>query len=214
MKSAARAVLVLLCLFVCVSFGFGAEISSVVTLPAPRTEGGMPLMQALKARKSGREYSSKALSLQTLSDLLWAGFGVSRDDGRRTAPSAANVQEIDIYVAKADGLFRYNAQKNVLELIVAQDIRELTGVQPFVKNAAINLIYVADFTKKGRFGIQKDSWAAMDTGFIAENVYLFCTSEGLSTVVRGLFDQESLAKAMKLTADQKIYLTQSVGYPQ
>jgi SagB-type dehydrogenase family enzyme len=174
----------------------------------------MPLMQALKERKSAREYSQKDLSLQTLSDLLWAGFGVSRADGRRTAPSAANVQEIDIYIAKADGLFRYNAQENVLELIVAEDIREVTGRQPFVKSAPVNLIYVADMSKKGRFGAQKDSWSAMDTGCIVENVYLFCASEGLSTVARGLFDPEKLSKAMQLRADQNIILTQSIGYPK
>ena len=204
------------CLFLvaCVTFAFAADQAKLIVLPAPRTEGGMPLMQALKQRHSARDYSPKELSLQTLSDLLWAGFGVTRADGRRTAPSAANVQEIDIYVAKADGLFRYNAQSNVLELIFAEDLREATGRQDFVKSAPVNLIYVADFSKKGRFGTQKDSWAAMDTGFIAENVYLFCTSEGLSTVVRGLFDPALLAKAMKLREDQQIMLTQSIGYPK
>jgi SagB-type dehydrogenase family enzyme len=203
-----------LCLLAFTAFAFGAETAKVVKLPQPGTEGGMPLMQALKERKSGRDYSRKELSLQTLSDLLWAGFGVSRPDGRRTAPSAANVQEIDIYIAKAEGLFRYNAQENALELINAGDIRGLTGVQPFVKDAAVNLIYVADYSKKGRFGTQKESWAAMDTGFIAENIYLFCASEGLSTVARGLFDAEELPKAMKLRSDQKIMLTQSIGYPK
>jgi len=192
----------------------GAKTLKLVKLPQPRTSGGMPLMQALKERKSGRDYSQKKLSLQTLSDLLWAGFGVSRADGRRTAPSAANVQEIDIYIAKADGLFRYDAQGNSLELINSGDIRGLTGVQPFVKDAAVNLIYVADYSKKGRFGTQKDSWASMDTGFIAENVYLFCASEGLSTVARGLFGPDALSKAMKLRQDQKIMLTQSIGYPK
>jgi SagB-type dehydrogenase family enzyme len=193
---------------------FAADTGKVIQLPAPKTDGGMPLMKALLERHSGRDYSQKEISLQTLSDLLWAGFGISREDGRRTAPSAANVQEIDIYIAKADGLFRYNAKENALELIVADDIREATGSQPFVKNAPVNLIYVADFSKQGRFGTQRDSWAAMDTGFIAENVYLFCASEGLSTVARGLFDPAALSKAMKLRADQKIMLTQSIGHPK
>jgi SagB-type dehydrogenase family enzyme len=214
MRKSTICILVCLYLIVCFSFAFAAEQATVVRLPAPKTSGGMPLMQALKERKSGRDYSQKELSLQTLSDLLWAGFGITRADGRRTAPSAANVQEIDIYIAKADGLFRYNAQENSLELIVSEDIRGDTGSQPFVKSAAVNLIYVSDYSKKGRFGTQKDSWAAMDTGFIAENVYLFCASEGLSTVARGLFDSEKLAPAMKLKADQKILLTQSIGYPK
>ncbi len=125
---------------------YGAEPVKTVVLPAPRTSGGMPIMQALKERKSGRAYSSKEIPLQTLSDMLWAGFGVSRPDGRRTAPSAANVQEIDIYIAKADGVFRYNAKENLLELISPDDIRVLTGKQPFVKDAPVNLIYVADMT--------------------------------------------------------------------
>jgi len=214
MKKSKIIVSVWLCLIISVSFVFAGEQAKVVTLPAPRTNGGMPLMQALKERKSARDYSQKELSLQTLADLLWAGFGITRADGRRTAPSAANVQEIEIYIAKADGLFRYNAQENTLELIIAEDIREATGSQPFVKSAAVNLIYVSDLSKKGRFGTQKDSWAAMDTGFIAENVYLFCASEGLATVARGLFDPEKLSRAMKLRADQKIILTQSIGYPK
>jgi SagB-type dehydrogenase family enzyme len=213
-KKSKIVVSVWLCLIVGVSFVFAAEQVKVVTLPAPRTDGGMPLMQALKERKSARDYSQKELSIQMLSDLLWAGFGITRADGRRTAPSAANVQEIEIYIAKADGLFRYNAQENALELVIADDIRGVTGSQPFVKSAPINLIYVADYSKKGRFGTQKDSWAAMDTGFIAENVYLFCASEGLATVARGLFDPEKLSQAMKLRADQKIILTQSIGYPK
>jgi SagB-type dehydrogenase family enzyme len=213
MKKNAVVISVWLCLFVCASFAYAAEPVKIA-LPAPKTAGGMPLMQALKERTSGRDYSSKELSLQTLSDLLWAGFGVSRPDGRRTAPSAGNVQEIDIYVAKADGLFRYNAPENALEQAVTGDIRDFTGIQPFVKSAPVNLIYVADFSKKGKFGKQKDSWAAMDTGFIAENVYLFCASEGLSTVSRGLFDHKILSKAMKLRPGQKVMLTQSIGYPK
>lgn len=196
------------------SFSYAADNLRIVVLPAPRTEGGMPLMQALKQRKSARDFSAKELSLQTLSDLLWAGFGVSRPDGRRTAPSAANVQEIDIYVAKADGLFRYDAQQNALELVIDEDIRAYTGSQPFVKDAPVNLIYVADLTKRGRFGSQKESWAAMDAGYISENIYLFCASEGLSTVARGLFDPEVLADKMDLARTHKILLTQSVGYPK
>ncbi|HOU36241.1 MAG TPA: SagB/ThcOx family dehydrogenase [Candidatus Omnitrophota bacterium] len=214
MKKIACILLMGLCVFAPNAFCHAAEQAALVRLPAPKTEGGMPLMQALKQRKSGRDYSAKEISLQTLSDMLWAGFGITRPDGRRTAPSAANVQEIDIYIAKADGLWRYNAQDNALELISGDDIRGLTGMQDFVRTAPVNLIYVADYSKKGRFGTQKESWAAMDTGFIAENVYLFCTSEGLSTVVRGLFEPGPLIKAMKLTPDQKIILMQSVGYPK
>jgi SagB-type dehydrogenase family enzyme len=214
MKKNRIVVLAWLCLMVCVSFVLAGEQANVVALPAPRTKGGMPLMQALKIRTSSRVFSQKKLSLQTLSDLLWAGFGISRADGKRTAPSARNMQEIDIYVAKADGLFRYNARENALELISSEDIREATGKQDFVKTAPVNLIYVADLAKTGKSGARTDSWVALDTGFIAENVYLFCASEGLATVVRGMFESEKLARLMKLKDDQKIILTQTIGYPK
>jgi SagB-type dehydrogenase family enzyme len=195
-----------------VSWALAAQEDKVVMLPKPRTSAGKPLMQVLKQRITSREFSTRELDLQTLSDLLWAGFGISRPDGKRTAPSARNMQEIDIYLAKADGLFRYNAIQNSLELILARDIREAAGKQDFVKSAPVNLIYVADLSKMKDMKDQKDFYAAIDTGFIAENVYLFCASADLATVVRGWFDQETLSRAMKLKDDQKIIITQTVGY--
>jgi len=202
-----------LCLISCLSLAHAEDPGKVISLPAPVTEGGMPLMQALGQRKSSREFGNEELSLQTLSDMLWAGFGISRPDGKRTAPSARNKQEIDIYVAKSDGLFLYKAKDNTLELIMAEDIREATGKQDFVKDAAVNLIYVADLSKMGEPGPRTEAWTAIDTGFIAENVYLFCASQGLATVVRGWFDAESLSTVMNLRPDQKVILTQSVGHP-
>jgi len=187
-----------------------------VQLPAPKTEGGKPLMQALKERKSMREFSAKELPLQVLSDLLWAADGINRpESAHRTAPSAMNMQEIDIYVAKVDGLYLYDAKVNSLIPVVLGDIRALTGKQPFVKDAPINLIYVADLAKMGRLSaVDADFYAAADTGFISENVYLYCASAGLATVVRGSIDKPALAKAMKLGADKKIIFAQTVGYPK
>ena len=187
-----------------------------IKLLAPQLEGGKSLMQALKERKSLREFSSKELSLQIISDLLWAANGINRlDSGHKTAPSARNMQEIDIYLAKADGLYLFDAKQNMLIPILGQDIRALTGKQPFVKDAPINLIYVADFSKMGeRSGSDADFYAGVDTGFISENVYLYCASAGLVTVVRGMIDKPVLAKAMKLRSDQKIILAQTVGYPK
>ena len=135
--------------------------------------------------------------------------------GKRTAPSAMNWQEIDIYVATADGVFLYDAKEHHLKTIVTNDIRVLTGTQDFVKTAPVNLVFVADYAKMGTAKKeQKTFLAAADTGFISQNVYLFCTSEGLSTVVRALVDKENLAKQISLRADQKIILAQSVGYPK
>ena len=186
-----------------------------IQLPKPQTDGGRPLMQLLRDRKSVREFSAEKLPLPVLSNLLWAAFGVNRPDGRRTAPSARNWQETGIYAASEDGLYLYDAKGHILLPILKDDIRAMTGTQPFVKDVPINLVYVTDYAKAGTSPMeQKDLWTACDTGFIAQNVYLYCTSEGLSTVVRGLVDKPALAKVMKLRPDQKIILAQSVGYPK
>jgi SagB-type dehydrogenase family enzyme len=150
-----------------------------------------------------------------LSNLLWAAFGINRpDSGKRTAPSAMNWQEIDVYVATAEGLYVYDAKGNKLDPVLAEDVRGATGGQPFVKAAPVNLVYVADLAKTGRASsADRDLYNAADVGFIAQNVYLFCASEGLNVVVRGGLDRAALAKAMKLRPDQKILLAQTVGYP-
>jgi len=185
-------------------------------LPKPKTEGGMPLMEALKKRHSSRQFADRKLPDQVLSDMLWAAFGVNRADGRRTAPSAVNWQEIDIYVATADGVWLFDAKGHDLKCVLQKDIRALTGKQDFVKDAPVNLIYVADFAKmrKGTPEADKIFYSAADTGFISQNVYLFCASEGLATVVRGMVDRPALAKAMHLREDQRIILAQTVGYPR
>ncbi len=187
----------------------------VMELPAPEKTGGKPLMEALQERSSSRSYSEKELSPQTISNLLWAAFGINRpESGKRTAPSARNRQEIDIYVAVADGLYLFHASKHALVKILDEDIRKVTGKQDFVEKAPLNLVYVADLSKMGDSSKEdKTLYAAADTGFIAQNVYLYCASEGLATVVRGWVDRPALAKAMKLKIDQKIILSQTVGHP-
>jgi nitroreductase len=193
-----------------------AEGLKQVQLPTPQLDGGRPLMQVLKDRKSSREFSSERLPMQVLSNLLWAAFGINRpDSGKRTAPSAMNSQEMDVYVATADGLFLFDAKAQRLKQVLTEDVRAMTGLQPFVKEVPVNLIYVADFSRMSSgTNEQKEFYSAADTGFIAQNVYLYCTSEGLATVVRGLVEKPALAKAMKLRAGQKITLVQSVGYPK
>jgi len=190
------------------------DIRPVKLLP-PQTDGGKPLMQALKERKSVREFASRELTPKALSDLLWAACGINRpDSGGRTAPTAKNMQEIDVYVVKADGVYLYDARTNMLMPVLTGDIRELTGKQPFVRGAPVNLVFVADLSKMRGMSVQDaDFYAATDTGFVSENVYLYCASAGLATVVRGWVDKVGLAKAMKLRSDQKIVLAQTVGYP-
>lgn len=187
----------------------------IIKLPRPDVKGGIPLMAAINSRHSSRSFSDKALSDQTLSNLLWAANGINRaDSGKRTVPSAMDKQEIDVYAALKDGLYLYNAKNNQLELIVDKDIRELTGKQPYVKEAALNLVYVADMNKvAGENNEDKLIYAAADTGFVGENVYLYCASEGLQTVIRAFIDKDTLARAMGLKANQRIILSQTVGYP-
>jgi nitroreductase len=186
-----------------------------IHLPRPQTDIGRPLMQALRDRSSSRDFSSEKLPRQVVSNLLWAAFGVNRpDSGRRTAPSAMNWQEIDIYVATADGLYIYEAKENRLHPILREDVRAQTGTQPFVKDAPLNLVYVADLARARSDSPERDMYVAADAGFIAENVYLYCASEGLATIVRGSIDRPALSKAVHLRPDQRIILAQTVGYPK
>jgi len=192
----------------------GQDLKPIV-LPKPDTTGGKPLMAALRERKTSRSFTGEKLPAQVLSNLLWAAFGINRPDGHRTAPSAMNWQEIDVYCAMENGLYLYDARENVLEPVLGEDIREKTGTQGFVKDAPLNLVYVADLSKTGRArGEDQTIYTSADAGFIAQNVYLYCASEGLAVVVRGLLDRPLLAKAMKLRPDQKIVLGQTVGYPK
>jgi SagB-type dehydrogenase family enzyme len=206
---------VVLALLLCPTFALPQGLKPL-ELPVPQTTGGKPLLEALKDRQSAREFSAQKLSPQILSNLLWAAFGVNRpDSGKRTAPSAMNWQEIEIYVATSEGLYVYDAKANRLNPIAAEDVRAATGTQSYVKDAAVNLVYVADFSKTGRAsGEESLIYTSADTGFIAQNVYLYCASEGLATVVRGSIDRPALAKAMNLKPDQKIILAQTVGYPK
>lgn len=207
--------LVQILLTLLVSLGLSAQDLKPIELPRPDTTGGKPLMEALKNRKSTRSFSTEKLSKQLLSNLLWAAFGINRPDGHRTAPSAMNWQEIDIYVALADGLYVYDAKAQRLNPVLTADVRGATGTQDFVKDAPVNLIYVADLARTGDASADAQNlYTAVDTGVIVQNVYLFCASEGLGTVVRGSVDRAALAGVMKLRPNQRIIVAQTVGYPK
>lgn len=192
-----------------------AQETGAIKLPPPEMEGGKPLMQALKARHSTREFASKPLPPQVLSNLLWAASGVNRSDtGQRTAPSAHDWREIDVYVATADGAYRYDPPTHTLKRVAAGDIRHLTGVQDFVATVPVNLVYVADLDRMSGAGAEDQAfYSKTDTGFIAQNVYLYCASAGLAVVVRGLVDRDALGAALGLGSHQRIILAQSVGFP-
>ena len=186
----------------------------IVALPEPDLEGGMPLMRALQARHTAREFSERRLPLRVLSELLWAAQGVNRESGRRTAPSAHNRQEIDVYLATAEGLFQYDATSHRLTRRSTTDLRAETGSQEFVAAAPLTLIYVADFARMGgRSDEERREVAAADTAFIGQNVYLFCASAGLAAVFRGSVDREALGRAMGLSPSQHVTFAQTLGYP-
>ncbi len=183
-------------------------------LPAPRRRGGRPLMEALAERRSARSFATRSLEPQLLADLLWAASGVNRlESAHLTAPSARNWQEIAVYVALAQGYFRYQPPDASLVPLGDADIRGEAGVQDFVATAPVNLIYVADRAKIEGSNEDKAFFAGADSAFMAENVYLFCASEGLACVVRALIDRSVLAQTLKLAPEQRITLAQSVGYP-
>jgi hypothetical protein len=184
-----------------------------IKLPAPDMSGGKPLMAALKERKSTRTFVEKELPLNVLSGLLWASSGVNRPDTFRiTSPTARNWQEIDVYVAMKDGLYVYNRKEHSLDPCLEGDIREFVGLQGFVKVAPVGLIYVADLGRMDGDIKDRMFYAATDTGFVSQNVYLYCASEDLATVVLGWVDKKALKQKMGLASDKEIILTQPVGY--
>ena len=203
--------------FIGVSFLYAQELKPIA-LPQPQMEIGKPLMQSLLLRHSSRSFDSKQLPLQEISNLLWAAYGINRPESdHRTVPSAMNWQEYDVYIVLQNGIFIYNAKSNSMDPITAGDLREYAGKQDFVKTAPVNLIYVADYSKiskSGNLTEDQKTFSAIDAGFIAQNVYLYCASQGLATVSRGMFDHQKLAEILKLKPEQKVTLTQTVGYPK
>lgn len=192
------------------------ESLTMMALPPAQTTGGLPLMEALRQRHSAREFRPDALTPQQLSDLLWAACGLNRDAlGGRTAPSAMNAQEVDLYVALPQGLYRYEPKAHALQLVVAQDVRRVTGYQDFVDTAPLDLIFVAEHSRmKIVPAAMRESYASVAAGAMAQNIYLYCASVGLATVVRAWFDRQALTQAMGLTPDQQLLLTQTVGWPK
>jgi hypothetical protein len=189
-----------------------AEELHPIRLPKPEMDGGRPLMQVLRDRRTAREFREDPLPAQMLANCLWAAFGINRPaSGHRTAPSAMNCQEMDIYLAMQSGLFLYDAAANELKPVHARDIRAATGGQGYVKTAPVSLIFVADHAKMKARPADRDFYAAIDTGYISQNVYLFCASEGLATVVHDL-DRNALAREMPLRPEQRIMIAQAVGF--
>ena len=192
------------CIFTLLFAGLAFSASTQnIQLPTPQKTGGKPLMEALNLRLSTREFSPEELDRQTLSNLLWAAYGFNRPD-KRVVPSANNKQEIDLYVCLKSGIYFYDAEANVLIQKVEGDHRKSMGKQSFVWDAPLNLFLVGNSDISGSYQI--------DSGFIVQNVYLFCASENLATVVRGYFDAKEIHDLMHFTDKQVVVITQTVGY--
>jgi SagB-type dehydrogenase family enzyme len=188
-----------------------------ITLNPPDTKRGSPVMQALALRASHREFLEKKLDLRDLSDLLWAANGINRpENGKRTAPSAMNAQDVDVYAFTEEGIYLYDAAKHTLNPVAAGDQRSLfAGRQPSATSPPVILVMVSDIS---RFRPSPDSlklvWAAMDVGTVSQNISLFCAGIGLSTVPRAGMNQAKLREVMKLKETQHIMLNNPVGYPK
>jgi nitroreductase len=191
------------------------DSATSISLPPPAKHGGLPLMEALAIRHSSREFASTPLPLPLLSNLLWAAYGMNRAGGGRTAPSALNAQEIDVFVALSSGAYLYDAAAHRLNLVAASDLRRVTGYQDFVDEAPLDLVYVADYARMGMVPVaQRESYASTAAGAIAQNVYLFSACNDLATVIRAWIDRAAIADALGLTHDQQVLLSQTVGYPK
>jgi len=198
-----------------------------ILLPEPVKKGGKSVLEALKLRQTNRSISSKELPLQVLSNLLWAAFGVNREKASfnkpgRTAPSASNSQEIDLYVALKDGIYLYEAAPHQLTPIVAGDYRMLSG-RGTAATAPVNIFYIADISRYdlgsdqpdphiGEPEVQKSYYYA-DTGFIAQNVYLYAASEGLAAWFHNC-NRDTIHKELSLNDNQLVLFAHSVGYPK
>lgn len=174
---------------------------TVKKLPAPDINGGKPLMQSLNERKSIKEFSSKDVDNQTLSEILWSAWGITHD-GKRTIPTAMNQQNLNVYVVKADGAWLYDAQNNSLILITAEDLSPLFNQQEYMKNVPVNLVYTGSDAE----------YSPMHAGSAYQNVGLYAASKGMHSVVRGYFDKNGIKKALKLKGSENAIISQAIGW--
>lgn len=179
-------------------------MGEVKALPKPVITGGMPLMDAISQRTSSRSYNpQKAVDEQTLGEILWVAWGM-KGEGKRTIPTSRNLQNMSVYVLTPQGAWKYDGAGHALVQVTSENLIPLCEKQDFVKDAPVHLVYAA-----------KDDYAGpMHAGSAYQNVYLYATSRGMSTVIRGMIDKEGLAKGLKLPAGEKVYVHQTVGWPK
>jgi SagB-type dehydrogenase family enzyme len=201
--------------FAIIALSISAQDAKTIILNPPDTKRGLPVMTALSLRASATEFDTTSLNLQDMSDLLWAANGINRpESGKRTAPSARNWQDIDVYVVMKSGAYLYNPNKHCLDFITGGDHRALVaGRQENFAVAPLFCVMVSDFS---RFSSGDDSSkmviAAYDAGIVSQNISIFCASVGFDTRVRATMDQEKLREILQLKDSQHLMLNNPVGY--
>lgn len=204
--------LLLLCLFISVAT-FAAD--KVIRLPKPNLNRNSEVMEAFANRHSTREYAAKALTLNDLSDLLWAANGINRpEEGKRTAPSAMNKQDVDVYVVLPEATYLYDAKAHQLNLVAEGDHRgAVAGGQAFVKSAPVSFLLVSDLSRLGDAkNTHTQLMGAVDAGIVSQNISIFCSAAKLATVPRASMDTAKLKSVLKLTDTQLPLMNHPVGY--
>ncbi|HEX7319855.1 MAG TPA: SagB/ThcOx family dehydrogenase [bacterium] len=203
---------ILLNVMFCLSY---AQAGQAIQLIPPDTTRGLPVMKALKVRASATDFDTVMLSDQDLSDLIWAANGINRpENGKRTAPSATNAQDVDIYVCLKQGTYLYDAKKHALGQVTEGDTRSLVASrQEFAAKAPVILLLVSDISRFKHGGDSlKLVWAAMDAGIVSQNIAVFCAATGLRTRPRAIMDLKKLKAALKLNETQYLMLNNPVSY--
>ena len=193
----------------------GAAMAADIQLPEPDKEGGKPLMNALAERQTSREFAETAIPEQKLSDMLWAAYGINRpSEGKRTVPSALNRQEIDLYAIMESGAYLYNASSNKLVQVSSKDLRANSGFGGFANKAPLTFVFVINKARQRMSDpMASTTIGAVDSGFIGQNIYLYCASEGMNAVFFATLDKDALATSLKLPKDNTVLYGQTVGFP-
>jgi len=207
--------IIIFSVFLLCAFNIQAQELNVIKLNTPDKTRGSAIMKALDDRQTIREYSSESLRPQDLSDLLWAANGINRPDGKRTAPSCRNFQDVEVYVILPEGAYWYDAKEHALNPVSAGDHRRaVAGSQEFAATAPMCIVLVADMTKYGNMSEQSKLMAAVDIGIVCQNINVACAGLGLATVPRGTMDHATLKTALKLTDTHLLLMNNPVGYPK
>ena len=188
-------------------------IAKEIKLPKVNLDKGKKLMECFSLRKTSRQFSTRPISAQVISEILYAADGINRPDGRKTVPTARNTQGQSIYVATAKGVWLYIPKNHSMKPILNKDIRKECGLQAFHAKAPMILIYVANLTKIGKDRAEQLPYAGNHAGYSSQNVYLYAASENMATVVCGLVNKPKLGKILNLPENNEVIFTQVIGYP-